>query len=176
MISRILVVSDHAALHARLVATLGDACELVRARGPDPARVALASGEFDAVVIDASDDDALPTEVLAAARTRSPTPLAIVVTGPATVEHAIATLGRGARAGRLGALTYRDALDRARTDGVRRYLEELLLECTGNVAAAAIRAAVERESFYRLCRKYGVDPGAYRGGGLRVPNPRPVGE
>lgn len=162
MIASILVVTKHADLHARVAEAVGDECELARARDSAHARTRLATRDFDALVIDASDDDAVSTEVLAAARARTPTPLAIVVTSPATVADAIATLSRGVRARGLGALTYRDALERARVDGVRRYLEELLLACAGNVAAAAIRAAVERESFYRLCRKYGVDPGAYR--------------
>ncbi len=59
-------------------------------------------------------------------------------------------------------LSYRDAIERLRVDGVRRYVEALLRRFQGNVAAAAEHADVERESFYRLCRKHGVSPNDYR--------------
>ncbi|MBI2394869.1 MAG: hypothetical protein HYV09_35195 [Deltaproteobacteria bacterium] len=62
----------------------------------------------------------------------------------------------------LATLTYREAVDRVRNEGVRRYLESLLQSAEGNVAAAAQLAAVERESFYRLCRRFGVDPAGFR--------------
>lgn len=60
------------------------------------------------------------------------------------------------------ALTYREALERVRADGIKRYLEALLGRCGGNVVAAAEHADVERESFYRLCRKHGINPGGFR--------------
>jgi two-component system response regulator HydG len=62
----------------------------------------------------------------------------------------------------LGELPYREALERLRSGGVRRYLEAILRRFQGNVAAAAAHADVERESFYRLCRKHGVNPTDYR--------------
>jgi two-component system response regulator HydG len=61
------------------------------------------------------------------------------------------------------ALTYREALEHVRADGIKRYLEALLARFGGNVVAAAEHADVERESFYRLCRKHGINPGEYRG-------------
>ncbi len=63
----------------------------------------------------------------------------------------------------LATLTYREALDRGRADSIKRYLEALLARFGGNVVAAAEHADVERESFYRLCRKHGINPGEYRG-------------
>lgn len=62
----------------------------------------------------------------------------------------------------LTALTYREAVDRVRADGIRRYLELLLARFGGNVAAAAAHADVERESFYRSCRKVGLNPVVFR--------------
>ncbi|MBL8722367.1 MAG: sigma-54-dependent Fis family transcriptional regulator [Myxococcales bacterium] len=62
----------------------------------------------------------------------------------------------------LGSLTYREALERVRADGITRYLEVLLEQAGGNVVAASERADVERESLYRLCRKHGVNPTDYR--------------
>ena len=53
-------------------------------------------------------------------------------------------------------------LERLRTDGVRRYLEALLRRFSGSVTAAAEHADVERESFYRLCRKHGIVPTDFR--------------
>lgn len=62
----------------------------------------------------------------------------------------------------LTALTYREAVDRVRAEGIRRYLELLLARFGGNVAAAAAHADMERESFYRSCRKVGVNPVEFR--------------
>ncbi len=64
----------------------------------------------------------------------------------------------------LASLTYREALDRVRTDGVRRYLEALLERFGGSVTAAAEHAELERESFYRLCRRHAVNPANFRDG------------
>ena len=62
----------------------------------------------------------------------------------------------------IAKLTYREAMERMRTDGVRRYLEALLRRYNGSVVAAAQHADVERESFYRLCRKHGLTPTDFR--------------
>jgi len=62
----------------------------------------------------------------------------------------------------LSELAYRDALERLRNEGVRRYLEALLRRFNGSVTAAAEHADVERESFYRLCRKHGLTPTDFR--------------
>ena len=58
----------------------------------------------------------------------------------------------------LAALTWQEASDRARDDSARRYLLGVLKRHSGRIAAAANHAGVERESFYRLLRKYGVRP------------------
>jgi two-component system response regulator HydG len=55
------------------------------------------------------------------------------------------------------------ALERGRADVARGYLEAVLRRFDGQVAEAAAHAGVERESFYRLLRKYGVDAAAFRG-------------
>jgi len=62
----------------------------------------------------------------------------------------------------LAALTYREAIERVRAEGVKRYLEVLLERFNGNVIAAAEHADLERESFYRLCRKFAVNPPDFR--------------
>jgi two-component system response regulator HydG len=64
--------------------------------------------------------------------------------------------------GELVGLTWQQAIDRARDHVAPRYLQALLGAEQGNVAAAAARAGIERESFYRLLRKYGVRAGDYR--------------
>lgn len=58
--------------------------------------------------------------------------------------------------------TWAEALERGRADVGRRYLEALLRRFDGQVAEAAAQAGVERESFYRLLRKHGVDAAAFR--------------
>lgn len=56
----------------------------------------------------------------------------------------------------LADLPWSEAMDRGRADVAKAYLSELLKRAEGDVAAAAALAGVERESFYRLMRRYGV--------------------
>ena len=65
--------------------------------------------------------------------------------------------------------TWAQAIERGRIDLGRRYLEALMRRYEGQVTEAAQAAGVERESFYRLLRKHGVDPVAFRrlGGGSK---------
>lgn len=58
--------------------------------------------------------------------------------------------------------TWAQALDRGRAEYGRRYLVALMRRFEGRVAQAANHAGVERESFYRLLRKYGVDASTFR--------------
>ncbi len=53
-------------------------------------------------------------------------------------------------------LDWATAQDRARTAAGRRYLEAVLRRCDGDVQRAASHAGVERESYYRLMRRFGV--------------------
>ncbi len=65
----------------------------------------------------------------------------------------------GARSGssaNLAALPWNEAQELAQTDAARHYLEEVLKRHGGRVAEAAAHAKVERESFYRLMRRYNV--------------------
>ena len=59
-------------------------------------------------------------------------------------------------------LNWQQAIDHARDRMAPRYLAALLAAEHGNVAAAAARAGIERESFYRLLRKYGVRADQFR--------------
>jgi two-component system response regulator HydG len=45
----------------------------------------------------------------------------------------------------------------------RRYLKEVLRAHGGQVGEAAAHAGVERESFYRLLRRFGIQPDEHRG-------------
>ena len=58
--------------------------------------------------------------------------------------------------------TLRAALEAARDDAHRTYLAAVLRKHQGNVQDAAAHAGVERESFYRLCRRYGLVPESFR--------------
>lgn len=62
----------------------------------------------------------------------------------------------------LGSMTYQAAMEMAREEYTRRYLESVLARTDGRVAAAASIAGIERESFYRLLRRYGVSPDEFR--------------
>jgi two-component system response regulator HydG len=56
----------------------------------------------------------------------------------------------------LVALKWQDAIEVGRREAGRRYLQAVVKKHQGRVADAAAYAGVERESFYRLLRKYGV--------------------
>ena len=60
--------------------------------------------------------------------------------------------------------SWSQAIERGRIETGRRYLEAVLRRHGGRVADAASHAGVERGSFYRLLRKHGVDPVAFRRG------------
>jgi two-component system response regulator HydG len=63
----------------------------------------------------------------------------------------------------LASMSYQQALEAAREDATRRYLEAVLRRTKGKVAQAAEIAGIERESFYRLLRRYAVSPDDFRG-------------
>ena len=62
----------------------------------------------------------------------------------------------------IAAGTWSEALAKGRADAGKRYLQAVLLRFGGDIAEAAAHAGVERESFYRLLRKHGVDASDYR--------------
>ena len=53
-------------------------------------------------------------------------------------------------------MKWQQAVDLYRRDGGRRYLSAVLERYGGRVADAAAHAGVERESFYRLLRRHGI--------------------
>jgi two-component system response regulator HydG len=58
----------------------------------------------------------------------------------------------------LADLTWSEAVEEGRIATARSYLEEVLRRHGGRVSEAAAHAGVERESFYRLLRRFGVQP------------------
>lgn len=64
----------------------------------------------------------------------------------------------GTQAAELAGMPWTRALESATSEVARQYLEEVLRRNGGRVADAAAHAGVERESFYRLMRRYGVQP------------------
>ncbi len=62
----------------------------------------------------------------------------------------------------LGVLTWSEAQEQGRREVARRYLKEILRQHDGQVGEAAAHAGVERESFYRLLRRYGIQPDEHR--------------
>lgn len=59
-------------------------------------------------------------------------------------------------------LTWAEATARGRQVIGRQYLEGILDRFAGNVVDAANHAGVERESFYRLMRRFDIDPDRFR--------------
>ncbi len=70
---------------------------------------------------------------------------------PEVTTHAAPEL-----ASSLTSMKWQEAIDFCRRDGGRRYLKAVLERYDGHIAEAAAHSGVERESFYRLLRKYGV--------------------
>lgn len=62
----------------------------------------------------------------------------------------------------LAGLTWIEALQQGRNVTAKRYLEAVLRRFNGQVAEAALQAGIERESFYRLLRRYGVQAELFR--------------
>jgi DNA-binding NtrC family response regulator len=60
-------------------------------------------------------------------------------------------------------LPFREAIEQSRHKATREYLVELLRAVRGNVTRAAERASMERESFHRLLRRYGLRAEDFRG-------------
>jgi len=79
---------------------------------------------------------------------------------PAEIRSGAAS--RGASFGELARLTYKDAVETSRAETNRRYLEAVLRQYHGDVAAAAAHAGIERESFYRLLRRAGLSAEDFR--------------
>lgn len=59
-------------------------------------------------------------------------------------------------------LPLREAIEEARHRATREYLVEVLRAVRGNVTRAAERASMERESFHRLLRRYGLRADDFR--------------
>jgi two-component system response regulator HydG len=59
-------------------------------------------------------------------------------------------------------MTFQEASDTARDDANRRYVESILNKYGGDVAQAASHAGIERESLYRLMRRFGLNARAFR--------------
>lgn len=62
----------------------------------------------------------------------------------------------------LASLSYREMLTVTRDRSTREYLSSLLTKFDGNVPQAALHAGVERESFYRLLKRYGIHATTFR--------------
>ena len=62
-------------------------------------------------------------------------------------------------------LSWHQLLESSRDQVAPHYLREILTKYRGSVKAAAAHAGVERESFYRLLRRYGLHAADFRGGG-----------
>lgn len=63
---------------------------------------------------------------------------------------------------RLEHLSYRDMLLISRERATREYLIAVLEDVHGNVSQAAERAHIERESMYRLLKRFGLKPDDYK--------------
>lgn len=75
----------------------------------------------------------------------------------------VAGVSRGKAVSDLTSLTWAAAQKQGQLDVARQYLESVLRLHHGQVSEAAVHAGVERESFYRLLRRYRVQAEVYRG-------------
>lgn len=75
---------------------------------------------------------------------------------PDAAEPALSPAQDSADASDLADFTWHEAMERVREGAARRYLAALMERFPGRVPEAAVHAGVERESLYRLLRRYGV--------------------
>jgi DNA-binding NtrC family response regulator len=59
-------------------------------------------------------------------------------------------------------LPYRPLRDRMVADFTKRYLEDALARCQGNISAAARESGLERQHFQKLMRRFGLRSSTYR--------------
>ena len=124
---------------------------------------AMREGVID-IVTKPFDPDRLRAVVLQAAAETPDTGTQPAISRDSSAAAVSGTLsGIGPR--RLDEMTYREVVDGARDEVVRRYLEALLARFRGNVSGAAAHAGVERESFHRLLRRYDLRAERFRGDG-----------
>jgi DNA-binding NtrC family response regulator len=64
----------------------------------------------------------------------------------------------------LGDMKWQEAIEFGRREVARQYLQAVIQRYNGRVAEAALHAGIERESFYRLLRKFNVLPDGTVGG------------
>jgi DNA-binding NtrC family response regulator len=62
----------------------------------------------------------------------------------------------------LSSMSYKQALEIARDQMSAEYLRQLFAKHQGNVTSAALAAGIERESLYRLARRYKIDHNTFR--------------
>jgi PleD family two-component response regulator len=86
------------------------------------------------------------------------------VESSSAIEHIITSASGTADHERetFAALRFREAMRRARERAARAYLTDLLRQVDGEVARAARRAGLERESLHRLLKRHDIRAGDYR--------------
>jgi DNA-binding NtrC family response regulator len=76
----------------------------------------------------------------------------------------------------LLAMTWHEAMELRRRETARQYLQAVIQQYSGRISDAAAHAGVERESFYRLLRRYGVQPKASTASGQSAPSTDDAGD
>ncbi len=79
--------------------------------------------------------------------------------GPVDVQHLppeVTASGSPELGTNLVSMKWHAAIELGRREAGRQYLQAVLKRYSGRIAEAAVHAGVERESFYRLLRRYGV--------------------
>jgi DNA-binding NtrC family response regulator len=95
-VARILIVDDEPSMRRVLGTILEEEHEAAEAAGVEAARAALASGTFDALLVDQKLPDGEGLTLLAAAREADPTLAVVLITAYATVELAVEAMRCGA--------------------------------------------------------------------------------
>jgi DNA-binding NtrC family response regulator len=174
----VLVVDDHSNMLRLMTKILGEDARVITARGGREAIDLLSRERVSVVLADLSMPEVDGLEVFRACKRLQPTTELVLMTAYASVPSAVEALRLGAfeyltkpfepelaraavlralgRRVDLAALPWTQALQEARASAARYYLEEVLRRHGNNVSEAAAHAGVERESFYRLLRRFGA--------------------
>jgi two-component system response regulator RegA len=169
---RLLIVEDDEALSSRLEAALMDrGFDVCRAGTVAEARRIAAADEFEFVVLDLRLPDGTALELIPVLVERDPATRIVVLTGygsiataleavrlgaahyltkPVDVDEIMAAFSPGADAVRPPAEPQPMSLDRVEWE----YINRVLMDCDGNISAAARVLGIHRRSLQRKLQKY----------------------
>lgn len=85
-----------------------------------------------------------------------------VTSGTARVQRRVQASGGPAAIGSISSTSYSDARTQLIDDFERRYLEDLLVSCEGNLSEASRRSGIDRSNLRRMLRRHSIKAAGFR--------------